>query len=189
MLNPCTPAFVATLAATLPDGMLRAPDARYLEEPRGRWMGQGGVLALPRHVDEVAAIVRACAAGHVGIVPWGGGTGLVGGQVMAEGPAPVILSLERMVALRGAFPDENALVVEAGMILSDVQGHAATMERVFPLSLASEGSARIGGNLATNAGGINVLRYGNTRDLVLGLRRAAPGPPDRWQRKCHPRRG
>ncbi len=169
MLHPCTPAFVTALAATLPKGTLHAPGARYLAEPRGRWMGQGGVLALPGSTDEVAVIVRACAAARVGIVPWGGGTGLVGGQLMAEGPAPVILSLERMVALRGAWPDENAMVVEGGMILSDVQAHAAAMDRVFPLSLASEGSARIGGNLATNAGGTAVLRYGNARDLCLGV--------------------
>jgi FAD/FMN-containing dehydrogenase len=169
MLNACTPEFIKMLATVLPDGTLRAPDARYLVEPRGRWMGQGGVLALPRTTEEVAAVVRACAAAGVGIVPWGGGTGLVGGQLLPQGPAPVILSLERMVALRGSYPDENALVVDGGMILSDVQRHAAAMDRLFPLSLASEGSARIGGNLATNAGGTAVLRYGNARDLCLGV--------------------
>ena len=169
MLNPCTPTFLDTLAATLPEGTLRAPDVRYLEEPRGRWMGQGGIVALPRTTEDVATIVRACAAAHVGIVPWGGGTGLVGGQLMPDGAAPVILSLERMTTLRGTYPDENAMVMDAGMILADVQAHAAAMNRLFPLSLASEGSARIGGNLATNAGGTAVLRYGNTRDLCLGV--------------------
>ena len=106
MLNPADPAFVARLADALPDGTLAAPEARYLEEPRGRWQGQGGVVARPLGVDEVSAIVRLCAAGRVGIVPWGGGTGLVGGQVMPEGPEPVILSLERMAALRGVYPQE-----------------------------------------------------------------------------------
>jgi FAD/FMN-containing dehydrogenase len=86
----------------------------------------------------------------------------------------VLLSLERMAALRGAYPSENALVVEAGMILADVQAEAAKIGRLFPLSLASEGSCRIGGNLAANAGGTAVLRYGNTRDLCLGLEAVLP---------------
>jgi FAD/FMN-containing dehydrogenase len=103
------------------------------------------------------------------VVPWGGGTGLVGGQVMPQGPAPLLLSLERMTRLRGAYPQENALVVEAGMLLADVQAEAARIDRLFPLTLASQGSCRIGGNLAANAGGVHVLRYGNARDLCLGL--------------------
>ena len=173
-LNPCDPAFVATLATHLPEATLAPPEPRYLEEPRGRWHGVAGVVARPRTVDEVATVVRACASARIGIVPWGGGTGLVGGQVMTTGPAPLILSLERMAALRGSYPQENALVVEAGMILSDVQAAAAGMARLFPLSLASEGTARIGGNLATNAGGVHVLRYGNARDLCLGLEAVLP---------------
>jgi FAD/FMN-containing dehydrogenase len=174
MLNACTPEFVAALTVALPDGTLRPADARYLEEPRGRWTGQGGVLAAPRSTDDVAAIVRACAAAQVGIVPWGGGTGLVGGQLMPAGPAPVILSLERMNRVRAVHADEGVLVVEAGMILADVQKAAADAGRMFPLSLASEGTAQIGGNLAANAGGVNVLRYGNTRDLVLGIEAVLP---------------
>lgn len=174
MLNPCDDAFLGRLRADLPEGTLVAPDAGHLEEPRGRWRGQAGVVARPRSTGEVAAIVRACAAARVGIVPWGGGTGLVGGQVMTEGPMPLLLSLERMTALRGAFPAENALVVEAGMILADVQAEAAKIGRLFPLSLASEGSCRIGGNLAANAGGTAVLRYGNARDLCLGLEAVLP---------------
>ena len=169
MLNPADEAFASHLANMLPEGSLRQADPAHLQEPRGRWEGMGGVLALPRRTDEVARIVQACAAARVGIVPWGGGTGLVGGQIMPSGPAPVILSLERMNALRGVWPEENALAVEAGMILADVQAEAARVDRLFPLSLASEGTARIGGNLAANAGGINVLRYGNARDLCLGL--------------------
>jgi FAD/FMN-containing dehydrogenase len=98
----------------------------------------------------------------------------VGGQIMTGGPAPLILSLERMAALRGSYPAENVIVVEAGMILADVQAAAAGMGRVFPLSLASEGSCRIGGNLAANAGGTAVLRYGNARDLCLGLEAVLP---------------
>lgn len=174
MLNPCDAAFVATLTSALPEGRLAPPDARHLEEPRGRWHGQAGILARPQSTDEVANIVRICHDARVGIVAWGGGTGLVGGQIMVEGPAPVLLSLERMTRLRGAYPSENALVVEAGMILADVQAEAAKLDRLFPLSLASEGSCRIGGNLAANAGGTAVLRYGNARDLCLGLEAVLP---------------
>lgn len=169
MLNPADAAFAATLAALLPEGAVRVPEPRYLEEPRGRWAGQGGVLVLPRSTAEVQVVVRACAEARVGIVPWGGGTGLVGGQIMPGGPAPVILSLERMAAVRGVWPAENALEVEAGLTLAGVQEAAEAAGRLFPLSLASEGTARIGGILATNAGGIGVLRYGNARDLCLGV--------------------
>lgn len=174
MLNPCDPGFVARLSGQVPEGTLSEPEPRHLEEPRGRWHGQAGVLARPRSPVEVAALVRACAEARVGIVPVSGGTGLVGGQIMATGPAPVLLSLERMTALRGIWPEENAMVVEAGMVLADVQAHAAGAGRLFPLSLASEGSCRIGGNLASNAGGTAVLRYGNARDLCLGLEAVLP---------------
>jgi FAD/FMN-containing dehydrogenase len=174
MLSPCDPAFVTHLAGLLPEGRVTAPEARHLEEPRARWQGQAGAVARPATTAEVATILAACHAARVGVVPWGGGTGLVGGQVMPDGPAPLLLSLERMTALRGAFPQENALVVEAGMILADVQAEAAKIDRLFPLSLASQGSARIGGNLAANAGGVHVLRYGNTRDLCLGIEAVLP---------------
>lgn len=172
MLNPADADFLNHLAALLPPDTLRPVEPRYLSEPRGRWAGIGGAVALPRSTDQVARIVAACNAARVGVVPWGGGTGLVGGQVMPKGPLPLILSLERMVQLRAFYPLEKVLVVEAGMILADVQ--AAAQDLVFPLSLASEGSARIGGNLATNAGGVNVLRYGNARDLCLGIEAVLP---------------
>lgn len=174
MLNPADAAFVATLAARLPEGTLRPAEARYLEEPRGRWQGLAGAVALPRTTAEVAEIVRACAAARVGIVPWAGGTGLVGGQIQPSGPAPILLSLERMAAVRGIWPEENAITVDAGMTLQQVQEAAEGVGRLFPLSLASEGTARIGGALGTNAGGLNVLRYGNARDLCLGLEAVLP---------------
>ena len=174
MLNPADPAFLRYLASLLPEGSLRPAEPRYLEEPRGRWQGLAGAVVLPRSTQEVAVILRACAAARVGVVPWGGGTGLVGGQLQPEGPAPLVLSLERMAAVRGIYPDENVLVVEAGMVLADVQAHAASVGRLFPLSLAAEGTCRIGGNLATNAGGLNVLRYGNSRDLCLGIEAVLP---------------
>jgi len=114
-------------------------------------------------------VVRMCADFRVGIIPYGGGTGLVGGQITETGPAPVILSLHRMSAIRATYPRENAMVVEAGAVLADIQQAAGRVERLFPLSLASEGSARIGGLLATNAGGLNVIRYGTARAQCLGL--------------------
>lgn len=169
----CTADFLVELDNLVP-GVLRDAEPRDLEEPRGRWTGQAAAVACPRTTQEVAAIVRACAKAEVGIIPMGGGTGLVGGQIAPTGPVPLLLSLERMTALRGAYPSENVMVVEAGMVLQQVQEEAANLNRLFPLSLASQGSARIGGNLGTNAGGLNVLRYGNTRDLVLGIEAVLP---------------
>ena len=174
MLNAASSEFLDSLTGLLPPGRLRAVEPRYLEEPRRRWQGIAGAVALPASADEVALIVRHCAAARVGIVPWGGGTGLVGGQVMADGPTPLILSLEHMAAIRAVYPDESVIVAEAGSILADVQAAAEAVGRLFPLSLASQGSCRIGGNLATNAGGVNVLRYGNARDLCLGLEAVLP---------------
>ncbi len=168
MLNSADTGFVARLAKLMGPDRVSQPEPRYLSDPRGRWHGQG-VLVRPRTTDEVAAVVRACAGARVGIVPWAGGTGLVGGQVMPDGPVPVILSLERMDALREMHTGENVMTVGAGMILADAHRAAATAERRFPLWLTSQGSARIGGLLATNAGGINLLRYGNARDLCLGV--------------------
>jgi len=174
MLTPCDTAFVSYLAAQLPDGTLCPAKPRHLQEPRGRMAGLAGAVALPRCVDEVATVIRACAQACVGVVPWGGGTGLVGGQVMTDGPAPLILSLERMNAIRAANPQDGAMVAEAGATLQSVQEAAVGVGRLFPLSLASQGTATIGGNLATNAGGTGVLRYGNARDLCLGLEAVLP---------------
>lgn len=170
MLNSADPAFLATL----PQDLLRPVRPADVEEPRGRWQGQGGAVAVPRSADQVAALLRACAAARVGIVPLGGGTGLVGGQVMPAGPLPLILSLERMRAIRAIHPRENVVVAEAGCTLAEVQAAAEGVNRLFPLHIASQGSAQIGGNLATNAGGVNVLRYGNARDLCLGLEAVLP---------------
>ncbi len=166
-----TPGFLATLPVS--PAALREAAPRYFQEPRGRWRGQGMVVA-PCNTAEVAAVVRACAAACVPVVPYGGGTGLVGGQISPRGAVPVILSLERMRAVRGLYPDENVIVVEAGAILEEVHEAARAAGRLFPLSIAARGSARIGGLLATNAGGVNVLRYGNARDLCLGLEVVLP---------------
>lgn len=174
MLKPADIDFVEQLAARLPAGSLRAPEPRDLEEPRGRWRGQAGVVARPGSVAELTDVVRICVERRVGIVPLGGGTGLVGGQVMPEGPIPVLVSLERMAGLRANYVEENAMVVEAGMVVATAQAQAKQVGRLFPLSLASDGSARVGGVLSTNAGGVNVLRYGNARDLCLGIEAVLP---------------
>ena len=173
MPNPVTPAFEDSLRALLPAAAFKDDTAPYLSEPRGRWAGQGFVVA-PATTDEVATVVRACADAKVGIVPYSGGTGLVGGQIMENGPKPVLLSLERMTNIRAVYPTENVLVCDAGVILANIQQAAEDAGRLFPLSLASEGSARIGGLLSTNAGGVNVLRYGNARAQCLGLEVVRP---------------
>ena len=173
-LNDADPAFIDLLAARLPAGSLRAAEQRYLEEPRGRYAGRPATVALPRTTDEVSTIVAMAAEHRVPVVPYGGGTGLVGGQIMSDGAVPLVLSLERMTAIRSVHPDENVIVAEAGTILADVQAAAEEAGRLFPLSLAAEGSARIGGVLSTNAGGTGVLRYGNARDLCLGLEAVMP---------------
>ncbi|MDJ0825388.1 MAG: FAD-binding oxidoreductase [Rhodobacter sp.] len=174
MLTDVTPSFEAALRAALPAAAFRPVAESYLEEPRGTHRGRAGLVVAPGATDEVAAVIRSAAAARVPVVPFGGGTGLVAGQVVPDGPAPVVLSLERMTAIRDVFADENVLVAEAGAILANVQAAAADAGRLFPLSLASQGSARIGGLLATNAGGVNVLRYGNARDLCLGLEAVLP---------------
>jgi FAD/FMN-containing dehydrogenase len=174
MLNPAGPDIEARLRAVLPPAAFREPEPRYLEEPRGRWRGQAALVLAPGSVDEVAAIVALAGGAGVPVVPFGGGTGLVGGQLAPDGPAPLVVSLERMSAIRAVYPEENVLVAEAGAILASVQEAAADVGRLFPLSLGSQGSARIGGLLATNAGGVNVLRYGNARALCLGLEAVLP---------------
>ncbi|UWQ18836.1 FAD-binding oxidoreductase [Jannaschia sp. M317] len=171
---PATGAFAEALRADLPPETFRPLEPRYTEEPRGRWQGRGGLLVAPASVAEVATLVRAAGQAGVPIVPYGGGTGLVGGQVAGDLTDPLILSLERLNRIRSVDPVENALVAEAGVILQVAQDAAEAADRLFPLSIASQGSARIGGILSTNAGGVNVLRYGNARDLCLGLEAVLP---------------
>jgi FAD/FMN-containing dehydrogenase len=168
-LVPAGPDLLDRLRSALGPEALRPPEPRYLEEPRGRFAGAAAAVLLPRSTAEVAEAVRLCAAARVGIVPYAGGTGLVGGQLATAGPLPVVLSVERMTRIRDLDLVDGVLIAEAGCVLADVQAAARAAGRLFPLSLASEGSARIGGLLATNAGGITVLRYGNTRDLCLGI--------------------
>lgn len=173
-LNALTPDLAQQLMTLLPEDRFADAQARYLEEPRGRWAGQQTLVALPRSTEEVATLMRAAGDMGVGVIPYAGGTGLVGGQVHQDGPAPLVLSVERMNAIGPVHAEENVLIAGAGAILADVQTAADSHDRLFPLSLASEGSARVGGLLATNAGGTGVLRYGNARDLCLGVEAVLP---------------
>jgi FAD/FMN-containing dehydrogenase len=168
-LAPADAAMLGRLAAALGPGGVVAPEPRYLEEPRGRYRGHAAAVLRPASTAEVAAAVSICAAGRVAIVPYSGGTGLVGGQTFGDGPLPVLLSFERMARIRDLDLVDGVLTAEAGCVLADVHRAALCAGRLFPLTLASEGSARIGGLLATNAGGVNVLRYGMARDLCLGV--------------------
>ena len=160
-------------AAVAPDGWSEDLDrlAPKLVEWRGRWRGESPLLLLPRSTDEVAAAVRVCAAEGIAVTPQGGNTGLVGGQTPR---GEVLLSLERMRAVRDRDRDDDVLVVEAGATLADVHAAAAAAGRRFPLNLASEGTATVGGLVSTNAGGTAVLRYGTMREQVLGLEAVLP---------------
>ncbi|WP_112320439.1 FAD-binding oxidoreductase [Oceanibium sediminis] len=172
-LTSATPDHVAALAACLPDGTVGPVPESYRTEPRARWEGASAALLKPRTTDEVARIVRFAAEHRIGLVPYAGGTGLVGGQI-APGPATLLVSVERMTAPAEVDPLDNTATVGAGTILSDIHAMTEVQDRLFPLSLASQGSARIGGLLATNAGGVAVLRYGNARDLCLGVEAVLP---------------
>ena len=143
--------------------------ARYLTEPRGLYTGAAAMVLRPGSTSEVAEILKIANAARIAIVPQGGGTGLVGGQVPSETGTEIVLSLERLDRIRSVCATSNSMTVEAGVTLNRVQDAAGHADRLFPLSLASEGTCQIGGNLATNAGGTAVLAYGNARDLALGL--------------------
>ena len=148
--------------------------APYLVDERDAYHGQARMVVRPSTTDEVARVVRLCAEAGVPIVPQGGNTSLCGGATPDEDGAAIVLSLTRLNRVRAVDPLNYTITVEAGVILADVQKAAAVADRLFPLSLGGEGTARIGGNLSTNAGGTGVLRYGNARDLVLGLEVVLP---------------
>ena len=141
--------------------------APYCTDWRGRYTGQASCVVLPGTTEEVSAVVRICAGVGTAIVPQGGNTGLCGGATPTGGE--VLIVLTRLNRVRAVDADNNSITVEAGCTLHAVQQAAQEIDRLFPLSLAAEGSATIGGNLATNAGGVQVLRYGNARELTLGL--------------------
>ncbi|MGH6718940.1 MAG: FAD-binding oxidoreductase [Alphaproteobacteria bacterium] len=152
--------------ALIEDPALIAP---FVADRRKRYPGRAAVVVRPASTDAVAAVVALAAVAGVPIVAQGGNTGLVGGSTPDDSGREIVLSLVRMNRIRAVDPVDFTLIAEAGCVLADVQRAAAEADRLFPLSLAAEGSCTIGGNLATNAGGTQVLRYGNARDLVLGL--------------------
>ena len=143
--------------------------ARYTADWRRNFPGAARAVVRPGSTQEVAEVVAACAAHGVPVVPQGGNTGLVGGSTPDASRTEVVLSLDRMTAVRRVDRLDNTLTLEAGCTVLQAQELASAEGRLFPLSLASEGSATVGGVLATNAGGEQVLRYGNTRDLTLGI--------------------
>ncbi|MBF6989837.1 MULTISPECIES: FAD-binding oxidoreductase [Cupriavidus] len=156
-----------------------ADKAPYLTDWRKRYSGEALAVLRPGTTEEVAAAVHACHAHKVAVVPQGGNTGLCGGATPAAGRDAVVLSLQRLNRIRQVDPLNNTITVEAGVVLQHLQDVAREHGRLFPLSLAAEGSCTIGGNLSTNAGGTAVLRYGNTRELCLGLEVVTP-TGDTW---------
>jgi FAD/FMN-containing dehydrogenase len=174
MTAPVPADVLSRLKAVLGEGgWSQDPDklAPKLVEERGRWHGDTPLLALPKTVEEVAAVVGVCFESATPIVPQGGNTGLVAGQTPK---GEILLSLERMRAIRETAPLDDVLVAEAGVTLAGVHEAAEAAGRLFPLSLASEGSCTVGGLVSTNAGGTAVLRYGTMRELVLGLEAVLP---------------
>src|SRR5699024_8464982 len=148
--------------------------AQYEEDWRGRYHGQALAVVRPADTEQVAEVMRWCYRHEVPVITQGGNTGLCGGATPDSTGQAIILSTERLTAIRAVDTDNDTMVVEAGCILQNIQQAATDVERLFPLSLAAEGSCTIGGNLATNAGGTQVLRYGNARDLALGLEVVTP---------------
>ncbi|HEY0290825.1 MAG TPA: FAD-binding oxidoreductase [Hansschlegelia sp.] len=176
MTEPMSPEIVSRFAALVgPRDLLNADEsAPLLVEPRGLYRGRAGLVIRPRSTEEVAAIVRLAAETGTPIVPQGGNTGLVGGQTPDGSGSALVLSTSRLNRIREVDADENLMIVEAGVTLASAQDAARNADRLFPLSLGSEGSCTVGGNIATNAGGVGVLAYGAMRDLVLGVEAVLP---------------
>ncbi len=171
------PSVLARLKAVVgPEGVIEQPDdiAPYCKSWRDDWHGQVPVVLRPKTTDEAAALVAICAETRTAIVPQGGNTGLTGASQPHDDMSEVIISTSRMRQVRSIDLENDTITVEFGVILKDIQQAADKANRFFPLSLGAEGSCQIGGNISTNAGGVQVLRYGNTRALVLGLEVVLP---------------
>lgn len=183
-VRPGTPLHDAPLVAALarirevvgPAGWVSddAAVAPYLSEQRGLYQGDTAMVVRPGSVAEVAEVVSICAQAGIAVIPQGGNTGLCGAGVPPSDRTNVVVSLARLRTVREVDPDNFTITVDAGCILEEIQQAAQAHDRLFPLSLGAEGSCQIGGNLATNAGGIQVLRYGNMRELTLGLEVVLP---------------
>ena len=146
----------------------------YVAEWRGRYRGVTPLVLRPASTQELSDVMRTCAEAGVPVVPQGGNTGLVGGSIPSADGSEVLISLSRMNKIREMDPLNYTVTVEAGCVLQTLQQAAADVDRLFPLSLGAEGTCQIGGNISANAGGTMTLRYGNTRDLVLGLEVVLP---------------
>ena len=158
-------------AGIITDANDKAP---YLNDERGYYSGSTPMIVRPASTAEVSKIISICNESQTPVVPQGGNTGLCGGATPYEHGGEILLSLTRMNRIREIDTLNYAITVESGVILADVQTAAENAGRYFPLSLGGEGTARIGGNLSTNAGGTGVLRYGPARDLCLGLEAVLP---------------
>ena len=172
-----TQAIISALQTLLgPQGVLTAAAdlEPYVVDWRGVYRGAAAAVARPANTAQVAAVMKLCAETGTPVVPQGGNTGMCGASVPNAAGNEIVLSLARMNKIIDVDPLNNTLTAEAGCVLASIQQAAADAGRLFPLSLGAEGSCQIGGNLSTNAGGVNVLRYGNTRDLVLGLEVVLP---------------
>ncbi|WP_233559807.1 FAD-binding oxidoreductase [Oleomonas cavernae] len=171
------PDLVARLRDILgPGGLVEDQDdlAPRLTDMRGRYTGKTPFALRPATVDALSQAMALLYAAGIPMVPQGGNTGLVGGATPDERGGEVLILTDRLKAVRAVDPAGDTITVEAGCTLAQVQAAAAAADRLYPVSLASEGTCTIGGNLATNAGGIHVLRYGNTREQVLGLEVVLP---------------
>jgi FAD/FMN-containing dehydrogenase len=159
-----------------PQGLVTDPSEQlpYCTDWLGKWQGECSLVVRPTTTEQVAGIVRLCHAHGIPIIPQGGNTGMSGGATPDSSGSQVIISLTRMRNIRQVDSVNDTLTVDAGVLLAEVQQAAAAADRYFPLSLGAEGSCSIGGNLASNAGGTAVLRYGNTRELTLGLEVVLP---------------
>lgn len=164
--------FLSALGAIVgPAHLLLDPQAKapFLTDWRGRYRGDACCVVLPGSSQEVAQVVQLCAQHRVPMVPQGGNTSLCGAATPDRSGAAVVISLSRLNRIRALDAANNTVTVDAGCLLAQVQEAARAADRLFPLALASQGSCQVGGNLSTNAGGVQVLRYGNTRELTLGL--------------------
>ncbi len=177
MLNTPTPELLNQLKQIVgPSGVVDQPQdiAPYLVDHRKLYRGATSLVLRPESTEQVSQILKLCHAHHIGVVPVGGNTSYCGGATPSSAGNEIVVSLSRLNHIRHIDPDNYTLTVEAGCVLAEVQQAAEAAERLFPLSLGSEGSCQIGGNLSTNAGGTAVLRYGMARDLVLGLEVVLP---------------
>ncbi|MCY4260404.1 MAG: FAD-binding oxidoreductase, partial [Rhodobacteraceae bacterium] len=168
-LNAVTDRFRQTLSTRIPTASIGDYGPRFGEDPRGRYVCDDALLIQPACVDEVATLLKLCNEARVPVVPHGGGTGLVGGQIGHDLPKPVVLSLHRMNTIRDLSAADYSMTAEAGCILEDVQMRAEAADLSYPISIPSRGSCQVGGLMATNAGGSGALRYGSVRDRCLGL--------------------